>query len=135
MICPASIYHVMNNNGQIFPYSAAGKYAFLQKVLSNSKESLDWLYNKDGQDPVFSGFIDTNGVKGKSIGTLLVQLGFATRQKVLLNTAESFTTWRYRFNFPNLEMKKTLNVIIGKEKPDVVTEEIDFSEIFEGEDE
>ena len=78
---------------------------------------------------------DTNGVKGKSIGTLLVQLGFATRQKVLLNTAESFTTWRYRFNFPNLEMKKTLNVIIGKEKPDVVTEEIDFSEIFEGEDE
>ena len=135
MICPASIYHVMNNNGQIFPYSAAGKYSFLQKVLSNSKESLDWLYNKDGQDPVFSGFIDTNGVKGKSIGTLLVQLGFATRQKVLLNTAESFTTWRYRFNFPNLEMKKTLNVIIGKEKPDVVTEEIDFSEIFEGEDE
>lgn len=135
MICPASIYHVMSNNGLLYPYSASGKYTFLKRALDSNKESLDWLYNKDGQDPVFSSFIDSYEVKGKAIGTLLVQLGFATRKKVLLNSTESYTTWRYRFNYPNLEMKKTLEVLLGKEKADIVTTEIDFSETFDGEEE
>ena len=39
---------------------------------------------------------------------------FATSSKVLVNNDEGYTTWRYRFDFPNLDMRKTFDIITGK---------------------
>ena len=109
-MCPACISHLMANNGLLLPYSGAGKYTFLSKYLKQHKDDLNWLYDKDGQDPLFSESIDRK-LKGKQLGSLLIQLGFATRTNVLANTDEGYTTWRYRFSFPNLDMKKTFDLI------------------------
>lgn len=110
VMCPACISHLMANNGLLLPYSGAGKYTFLSKYLKQHKDDLNWLYDKDGQDPLFSESIDRK-LKGKQLGSLLIQLGFATRTNVLANTDEGYTTWRYRFSFPNLDMKKTFDLI------------------------
>ncbi|SKA65394.1 Predicted AAA-ATPase [Succinivibrio dextrinosolvens DSM 3072] len=113
MLCPACIAHCMTNNGKLLPYSASGKYDFLKNALINNPRNLSWLYGKDGQDPLFSDSIDTD-VKGKQLGSLLIQLGFATRTKVIINHSDSYVTWRYRFEFPNLDMKKTFDFISGE---------------------
>ena len=113
MLCPACIAHCMTNNGKLLPYSASGKYDFLKNALLNNPKNLSWLYGKDGQDPLFSDSIDTD-VKGKQLGSLLIQLGFATRTKVIINHSDSYVTWRYRFEFPNLDMKKTFDFISGE---------------------
>ena len=110
MLCPACIAHCMTNNGKLLPYSASGKYDFLKTALINNPRNLSWLYGKDGQDPLFSDSIETD-VKGKQLGSLLIQLGFATRTKVIINHSDSYVTWRYRFEFPNLDMKKTFDFI------------------------
>ena len=110
MLCPACIAHCMTNNGKLLPYSASGKYDFLKNALINNPRNLSWLYGKDGQDPLFSDSIETD-VKGKQLGSLLIQLGFATRTKVIINHSDSYVTWRYRFEFPNLDMKKTFDFI------------------------
>lgn len=113
MLCPACIAHCMTNNGKLLPYSASGKYDFLKNALINNPRNLSWLYGKDGQDPLFSDSIETD-VKGKQLGSLLIQLGFATRTKVIINHSDSYVTWRYRFEFPNLDMKKTFDFISGE---------------------
>ena len=113
MLCPACIAHCMTNNGKLLPYSASGKYDFLKTALINNPRNLSWLYGKDGQDPLFSDSIETD-VKGKQLGSLLIQLGFATRTKVIINHSDSYVTWRYRFEFPNLDMKKTFDFISGE---------------------
>ena len=38
-------------------------------------------------------------------------MSFATRTKVIINHSDSYVTWRYRFEFPNLDMKKTFDFI------------------------
>ncbi len=113
VMCPVCISHVMNNNGLLLPYSANGNYPFLKNVLKKNKNDFDWLFNKNGQDPLYSNSLDSV-VKGKQIGTLLIYSGFATRTKVLVNSDEGYTTWRYRFECPNLDMQKTLEFITNK---------------------
>lgn len=110
MLCPACIAHCMTNNGKLLPYSASGRYDFLKNALKNNSKNLSWLFGKDGQDPLFSDSIETD-VKGKQLGTLLIQLGFATRTKVIINHSDAYVTWRYRFEFPNLDMKKTFDYV------------------------
>lgn len=113
MLCPACIAHCMTNNGKLLPYSASGKYDFVKNALKNNPKNLSWLFGKDGQDPLFSDSVETD-VKGKQLGSLLIQLGFATRTKVIINHSDSYVTWRYRFEFPNLDMKKTFDYISGE---------------------
>ncbi|MGN0901776.1 MAG: AAA family ATPase [Succinivibrio sp.] len=115
VMCPACISHVMSNSGKLLPYSATGSYLFLKHCLNRDLGNLDldWLYGKDGQDPLFSGSISGN-VTGKQIGTLLIQSGFATRSRVLVNGDEGYSTWRYRFDCPNLDMQKTFDIINGR---------------------
>lgn len=113
MLCPACIAHCMTNNGKLLPYSASGKYDFLKKALLNNPKNLSWLFGKDGQDPLFSDSVETD-VKGKQLGSLLIQLGFATRTKVIINHSDAYVTWRYRFEFPNLDMKKTFEYVSGE---------------------
>ncbi len=110
MFCPASVANCMTNNGKLLPYTASGKYDFLKRALKNNTKNLSWLFGKDGQDPLFSDSIATD-VKGKQLGSLLIQLGFATRTKVIINHSDAYVTWRYRFEFPNLDMKKTFEFI------------------------
>ena len=113
MFCPACIAHCMMNNGKLLPYSASGKYDFVKNALKNNPKNLSWLFGKDGQDPLFSDSVETD-VKGKQLGSLLIQLGFATRTKVIINHSDAYVTWRYRFEFPNLDMKKTFAYISGE---------------------
>lgn len=113
VMCPASISHLMQNNGQLYPYSASGNYTFLKYALKLKNSDLSWLYGKDGQDPLFISSIDKT-LGGKQLGSLLIQLGFATTSKVLINDDEGYTTWRYRFDYPNLDMSKTFDIITGK---------------------
>ena len=130
VMCPACISHVMNNNGLLLPYSATGSYTFLRYALKQKLDralDLEWLFNKDGQDPLYSNSID-HTLQGKQIGTLLIQLGFAVRTKVLLNQDEAYTSWRYRFECPNLDMKKTFEIISGKAPKSEITSPLDVSQ-------
>ena len=86
---------------------------FLKYALKHKNNDLSWLYGKDGQDPLFICSVDKS-LEGKQLGSLLIQLGFATSSKVLVNNDEGYTTWRYRFDFPNLDMRKTFDIITGK---------------------
>ena len=113
VMCPASISHLMQNQGLLYPYSASGNYTFLKYALKHKNNDLSWLYGKDGQDPLFISSVDKS-LEGKQLGSLLIQLGFATSSKVLVNNDEGYTTWRYRFDFPNLDMRKTFDIITGK---------------------
>lgn len=127
MICPASISHLIQSNGKLLPYSASGKYSFLRYALKNNRfDDLSWLYGKDGQDPLYADSIDAT-LSGKQIGSLLIQLGFATRSRVLVNSDEGYTTWRYRYDFPNLDMKMTFNLITGLAPGDMATQELDLT--------
>ncbi|MBO6258145.1 MAG: AAA family ATPase [Succinivibrio sp.] len=134
VMCPACISHAFNNNGILCTYSAGGDYTFLKKVLRDRENDLEWLYERDGQDPLFSNCIDTSP-KSKDLGTLLIQLGFATRDKVTLYDHQGYATWRYRFVMPNEDMKRTLDIITGLESPDKAFEPISFPEDILREDE
>ncbi len=125
IFCPACIAHCMANGGVLFPYSASGNYSFLRKQLEKNSKDLNWLYGKDGQDPLFSYSVDVD-VKGKQLGTLLIQLGFATRKAVFVNQTDNYVTWRYRFDFPNLDMKKTFEYLTTGGTPTDLTEAYNF---------
>lgn len=125
VMCPACISHAFNNNGILCTYSAGGDYAFLKKVLKERENDLEWLYERDGQDPLFSNSIDTSP-RSKDLGTLLIQLGFATRDKVTIYDHQGYATWRYRFVMPNEDMRRTLDIILGLKSPDTAVEPIQF---------
>ena len=126
VLCPACIAHVLNNNGLLLPYSATSNYPIVKKLLSNEYVDLSYLYDKDGQDPLFSNSIDIT-VEKKQLASLLIQLGFATRARVLLNTDEGYTTWRYRFEMPNLDMKATFLMLKNELTEDYLTKELDYN--------
>ena len=126
VLCPACIAHVLNNNGLLLPYSATANYPIVKKLLSNEFVDLSYLYDKDGQDPLFSNSIDIT-VEKKQLASLLIQLGFATRARVLLNTDEGYTTWRYRFEMPNLDMQATFLMLKNELPEDYLTKELDYS--------
>ena len=120
----------MNNNGMLLPYSATGSYTFLRYALKQKLDralDLEWLFNKDGQDPLYGNSID-HTLQGKQIGTLLIQLGFAVRTKVLLNQDQAYTSWRYRFECPNLDMRKTFEIISGKAPKTEITVSLDVTQ-------
>ena len=117
VLCPACISHVLANDGSLYTYSAQGNYNFLYRALTRRELNLGWLYDKDGQDPIFSNSIDLEPT-GKQLGALLIQLGFATRNKVTVREYEGYTTWRYRYSIPNEDMRLTLDMIIKNLKKD-----------------
>lgn len=123
MICPMCINHVLSNHLKLLPYSATGDYAFLRQALKRSNNDLEWLYEKDGQDPLFGNAISLTP-DGKELGSLLIQLGFATRDRVSEHDSEGFSTWRYRFVCTNEDMRRTLEILQGKKAEDYALEEI-----------
>ncbi len=113
VFCPACVNHVVSNGFRMLPYSASGDYAFLRQTLSECGTDLQWLYDKDGQDPLFGDSLPLRP-KGKQLGSLLIQLGFATRDRVTEHDLGGFSTWRYRFCCPNLDMEATLKAVAGE---------------------
>ena len=113
VLCPACINHVISNGFRLLPYSAGGDYAFLRQTLQECGSDLGWLYEKDGQDPLFGNSLPLRP-SGKQLGSLLIQLGFATRDRVTEHDLGGFSTWRYRFCCPNKDMEATLDYITGK---------------------
>ena len=125
VVCPVCVNHVMANGFKFLPYSSGGDYAFLRKSLENNNDAFDWLYDKDGQDPLYGDSIGLSPL-GKELGTLLIQLGFATRDRVIRHDLEGFSTWRYRFTCPNEDMRRTLAILRAQKDPSYALKEIFF---------
>ncbi len=123
VMCPASIQHALSNDGLLYPYSAAGDYSFLSRALRDRDISLEWLFDKDGQDPLFGCNISLTP-QGKEIGSLLLQLGFATRDRVNIYDYPGYATWRYRYTVPNEDMAITLKILSGKAPASLALEPI-----------
>ena len=107
VLCPACISRAMDNKGDLYPYTAGGDYRFLKKIFKCSNPNLKWLFDKDGQDPLHTWPVDIDPC-GKQLGALLIQMGFVSRNKVTVHEYNNYTTWRYRFDYPNEDMRRTL---------------------------
>lgn len=116
VLCPACINHVITNGFKLLPYSCTGDYAFLRQALAREGADFGWLFGKDGQDPLFGNSLPLEP-RGKQLGSLLIQLGFATRSRVTEHDLGGFSTWRYRFSSPNLDMSESLRLISDGEEP------------------
>lgn len=113
VMCPACINHALTNDGMLYTYSANGNYRFLARALSARNTRLDWLFDRDGQDPLFGSSI-TLQPKGAQLGSLLLQQGFATVDKFTEHLNQGISTWRYRYTCPNEDMRQTLMVVRGQ---------------------
>ncbi|MCR5536653.1 MAG: AAA family ATPase [Succinivibrio sp.] len=113
VMCPACIGRAISNQGKLYPYSADGEYGFLKDSLKDKGNDLDWLIGRDGQDPLFADCIDLFP-QHKALGSLLIQLGFATRDKVTIYDHQGYATWRYRYKIPNEDMLRTFQIIDGQ---------------------
>ena len=70
---------------------------------------------------------------GKDLGTLLLQLGFATRERVTEHKQDFFSTWRYRYICPNEDMRRSLEIVRGNQDPSYALQEMDITEEFKAE--
>ena len=116
VLCPRSVARAFENDGALFAYSCEYNYAFLQDVLGQNNTDVDWLIDKDGQDQLLLEEIDLNP-KGKQLGSLLLQQGLATVNKVTFSVQEHSLSWRYRFGIPNVEMRRVFNILTRKARP------------------
>lgn len=133
VMCPACINHVLINDGMLYTYSASGDYSFLKKALQ-AEQNLSWLFDKDGQDPLFANSVDIKP-KGKQIGSLLIQLGFCTRDKVTEHNQTGTSNWRYRFTSVNEDMHRTFKIVSGKAAPELQLQPINPYVVDAGDDE
>ncbi len=124
MVCPVCVNHVITNNCKLLPYSAGGDYAFLKKALTRADDGFLWLFGKDGQDPLYASSIGLSP-EGKELGSLLIQLGFASRQSVTEHDLDGFSTWRYKFVCPNEDMRRSLEIVRGNKDKDYALEEME----------
>ncbi len=118
VMCPACISHAMANYGALYPYSATGDYRYLKNIFAKTEPNLKWLFDKDGQDPLHTWSVAMDPC-GKEIGALLIQSGFVSRNKVTVHNYDAYTTWRYRFDYPNEDMRRSLLVVSGKVAPEL----------------
>lgn len=124
VICPMCVNHALANGLKFLPYTAGGDYAFLKRALERGGNDFNWLFDKDGQDPLH-GYGISLEPEGKDLGSLLIQLGFATPDRVTEHEAEGFSTWRYRYVCPNEDMRRTLEILRGKKASEYALEEIE----------
>ncbi len=113
MLCPASINAVLENEGLFLPWQARGDYTFLKEALRREEPNLDWLFDKDGQDALFLDCVELP-LQRRDFGPLLLQLGFASIDKVTRSEGDDFINWRYRFSAPNEEMRRLLRLLRGE---------------------
>lgn len=125
---PSSVLKALDHDGEMYTYAADSDYSFLEQVLHDEDPDLDWLFDKDGQDALFLEDLPLHP-KGKEIGTLLLQLGFVAINKVTESEQSYSMNWQYRFDTPNVEMRRLLKIILGKASPElkdlVINERVD----------
>ena len=84
------------------------------RLLQDEEPDLAWLFDKGGQDPLHLESVNLLNPGRRDIGVLLVQLGFATINRITVNEGDDYINWRYRFSAPNEEMRRLLYVLEGK---------------------
>ena len=82
------------------------------------------------KNPLHTWSIDMDP-KGKEIGALLIQSGFVTRNKVTVHEYESYTTYRYRFDYPNEDMRRALAIVSGADEPSLANRPFTPEELLE----
>lgn len=118
VLCPLSVTRALDNDGELYAYSCDNDYNFLQQCLREEDPDLEWLFEKDGQDQLLLEAVSLNP-QGKEFGSLLLQQGIVSINKVTFSESENALSWRYRFGFPNVEMRRLFNIISGRSLPEL----------------
>lgn len=118
VLCPLSVTRALDNDGELYAYSCDNDYSFLQQSYNEAEPDLDWLIDKDGQDQLLLEDVSIFP-QGKEFGSLLLQQGIMTVNKVTFAESEHALSWRYRFGFPNVEMRRVFQIVTGKSRPEL----------------
>lgn len=84
--------------------------------MAKEKPDLSWLIEKDGQDQLLLEEVSINP-EGKEFGPLLVQQGIFSINKVTYADREHSLSWRYRYGFANVEMRRIFQILTGISHP------------------
>lgn len=110
---PSSVIKALNHDGEMYTYAADSDFGFLEQALLDEDPDLDWLFNKAGQDALFLENVPLHP-KGKDFGALLSQLGFVAINNINVSEHDFSMSWQYRFDVPNVEMRRLLKIVMGK---------------------
>lgn len=116
VLCPFSVTRALDNDGELYAYSCDNNYNFLQVALQKEKPDLSWLIEKDGQDMLFLEEVSFKP-EDKEFGPLLVQQGLVSVNKVTFADREHSLSWRYRYGFTNVEMRRIFQILTGISHP------------------
>lgn len=134
VMCPNSVTRALDNDGELYPYACNHDFEFLQASYEEEQPDLEWLFNKDGQDNLV---LEEVGLfpQGKEFGSLLLQLGFVSVNKVTFSEQEQSMSWRYRFGLTNVEMRRAFKIVTGQASPGLREQKINPLVFDDGEDE
>lgn len=118
VLCPYSVTRALDNDGELYAYNADNNYTFLQAALAKEKPDLSWLIEKDGQDQLLLEEVSIKP-EGKEFGPLLVQQGIFSINKVTYADREHSLSWRYRYGFANVEMRRIFQILTGISHPNL----------------
>lgn len=118
VLCPYSISRVLDNEGELYAYACDNHYSYLRSAIEEDEPDLNWLFDKDGQDQLFLEEVDLFPT-GKQFGSLLLQQGFVSVNKVTFSESDHALSWRYRFGITNVEMRRAFNIITKKYRPEL----------------
>lgn len=118
VLSPLSVTRALDNDGELYAYSCNNNYTFAQESFAHADPDIDWLIDKDGQDLLI---LEEVGLfpEDKEFGSLLAQQGFVSVNKVTFADQEHSLSWRYRFGFTNVEMRRAFNIISGRARPEL----------------
>ncbi len=118
VLCPLSVTRALDNDGDLYAYSGDNNYNFLSACLDRETPNLDWLIEKDGQDQLYLEEVDLFP-EGKQIGSLLLQQGLFSCNKVTFADREHSISWRYKYGFTNVEMRRIFQILTGISDPEL----------------
>ena len=118
VLCPFSVTRALDNGGDLYAYSCDNNYVFLQSALDREKPDLSWLIEKDGQDQLLLEEVSLNP-EGKEFGSLLIQQGLISVNKVTFADRSHSLSWRYKYGFTNVEMRRIFQMLTGISHPDL----------------
>lgn len=118
VLCPLSVTRALDNDGDLYAYSGDNNYSFLASALSREEPDLDWLIEKDGQDQLYLEEVDLFP-EGKQFGSLLLQQGLFSCNKVTFADREHSISWRYKYGFTNVEMRRIFQILNGISDPEM----------------
>lgn len=129
VLCSASVNRALYNEGALYPYTYHSEFTFIRDTLKKEDPDLSWFFNRDGQDAVFENTISLEPTR-KDLGALLLQYGFAAIDKITTDEGPLSLITRYRYNCPNVEMRRILKILQGKASPKLAEQRIN-PQVFE----